>query len=172
MPERDLSFEALAEETGSTISSERGALNKALKEIREASPDLDDADLATVIRIKAGQYRKTFPTMALTPTALAKHWMRVEVEQPKPTYREEPSRRAGSCPDCDGHKMVLVAYRPARQTIWMEQKKIQPNPNEKGYEEWAPCPSCNLEASADFWRHDGSRFRVMDPGSVRERMAR
>ena len=46
----------------------RGAVNKALKELREigATP----ADLEA----KAAAYRKTWPGMSLTPTALVKHW--------------------------------------------------------------------------------------------------
>jgi len=46
----------------------RGQINKALKELREigATP----ADL----KAKAVAYRKTWPGMSLTPTALVKHW--------------------------------------------------------------------------------------------------
>lgn len=170
---QDLSFEALVEVTGATISSERGALNSALKQIREASPDLDDGDLALVIRLKATQYRTAFPAIALTPTALAKHWNRVSEEQPKPTYEPRVSQ-PGHCATCDDHKLVLVGHLPPVQTIWMRERGIEvsQHPAEKGFEQYACCPDCNSDANIAYWRHDGTRFIPLDPARIRELMQR
>lgn len=157
--ERDLSFEALVEVTNANVAAERGALNAALAQIREASPELDDADLAMLIQMRARSYRQAWPDITLTPTALAKHWGRVEEEAPKPTY---PTRTEGGtiCTTCDGDKMVLVGYRRSESE----------HPGEKGFDLMAPCPDCNSGANGDFWRADGSRFRLPDPGRVREMM--
>ena len=75
----DLAWEALVRETASNPAMERGALNKALKAIREAyySEGLLEEDLPGEIHTRALAYKRTFPNAALTPTALAKHWFRV-----------------------------------------------------------------------------------------------
>lgn len=49
-------------------SSARGAINKAVKELR------DIAATPAEIEAKAADYRKTWPDITLTPTALVKHW--------------------------------------------------------------------------------------------------
>jgi hypothetical protein len=152
----DLPWEALVEVTGATVASERGALNAALKQIREASDKLTDEELAGEIRYRSKTYRETFPGMALTPTALAKHWERIPIEAPKPTY---PSQKGGTsiCATCEGDKLVLVATRPSA--------------NERSpYDEYAPCPDCNAGAKGDFWRADGTPFRLPDPALVRRMM--
>ena len=151
---RDLSFEALVEVTGASIAAERGALNKALQMIRMEEPELEDEDLAMLVRLRAESYRKAWPHMALTPTALAKHWGRIEESVQKPTYAE-PLGQPSRCPTCDGHKMVLVRERSS------------PNPR-SGFDEWAPCPSCNSTTSGNYWRTDGSRHQVLDPEEVRK----
>jgi DNA-binding transcriptional ArsR family regulator len=46
----------------------RGAINRAVKELREIGATPQD------VEAKAAAYRKTWPEMSLTPTALAKHW--------------------------------------------------------------------------------------------------
>ena len=46
----------------------RGQVNKALKELREIGATPSD------LEAKAAAYRKTWPGMSLTPTALVKHW--------------------------------------------------------------------------------------------------
>jgi hypothetical protein len=157
----DLPFEALVEATGATIASERGALNAALRQIRESASELTEDELALEIRHRADVYRKVFPNAALTPTALAKHWERMPVEAPKPTY---PDRAPSECQTCGGVKLVLVGYRPAPH--------LPPGHNvpEAGFEEYAPCPDCNHDTDGSFWRVDGTRFRVMDPAEVRQRM--
>lgn len=70
---RDEMFEALAEsceiDWRHLTPSARGELNKATKALREAG----DANPAE-IRYRVGAYRRTYPSMALTPSALAKHW--------------------------------------------------------------------------------------------------
>src|SRR4030095_14996727 len=55
---RDLSFEALVEVTGATVASERGAINMALKQIRETSSEHSDVELASEIRYRAKTYRE------------------------------------------------------------------------------------------------------------------
>ena len=147
------------EVTGATVASERGALNAALKQIREASDQLTDEELASEIRFRAETYRKTFPGMALTPTALAKHWERIPLEAPKPTY-PEPSP-AGECSTCGGNKLVVYSTRPIEGGI-PDHIHVM--------EEFAPCPDCNSGASVGFWRADGSRFNPPDPAQVRRRL--
>lgn len=80
--ERDFSWEALVRETHANPAMERGALNAALAAIREAafSEGLMEDGLPEEIRLRAEAYRRTFPGLTLTPTALAKHWFRVMVK--------------------------------------------------------------------------------------------
>lgn len=77
--ERDLAWEALVEETKANPAMERGALNQALRAIREAAATegLLEEDVPAEIRLRAAAYRRTFAGLTLTPTALAKHWFRV-----------------------------------------------------------------------------------------------
>jgi hypothetical protein len=152
---QDFSFEALVEVTGATVSSERGALNAALRDIREAADELTDEELASEIRYRASIYRAMWPDMALTPTALSKHWERIPLEAPKPTY-PEPSP-AAECETCGGNKFVVYSTRPSANPLSL-------------YEEVAPCPDCNSGANAGFWRSDGTRFNAPDPGLVRRRI--
>jgi hypothetical protein len=156
MPDRDLSFEALVEATGATIKSERGQLNTALKTIREEEPELDDEDLAVLIRLRGEDYRRYMPGMACTPTALAKHWNRVRAEVER--KHETRAKAAGEepvtiCPTCGGDRMVVVFTRPSQ------------NPN-SGFDECAPCPDCNPTV-VSWWRHDGTRRVTPDPDVVR-----
>jgi hypothetical protein len=71
---RDLCFEALVEFQGATLShltsTERGKLNKALKDIRTADP----AVTADEIKRRGDQYRSQHPEWARTAMALAGHW--------------------------------------------------------------------------------------------------
>lgn len=71
-PRKDLLFEALAEVCGMSLgeltTSARGAMNRAAKELRDLS-----ATPAEVER-RAQAYRKKYPGIDLTPSALAKHW--------------------------------------------------------------------------------------------------
>jgi hypothetical protein len=158
MSKQDLSWEALVEVTGATVASERGALNAALKQIREACPDHSDEELAGEIRFRSKTYRETWPSIALTPTALAKHWERIPLEAPKPTYTET---KPSECATCGGDKLVVYSTRPAPDGS---------DDHVHVYEEFAPCPDCNSGASVGFWRADGSRFNAPDPGLVRRRL--
>jgi DNA-binding transcriptional ArsR family regulator len=70
--QKDTIFEAVAEacgwELGSLTRSARGQLNRATKELRDigATPEQ--------IAGRAKGYRKQYPSMSLTPSALVKHW--------------------------------------------------------------------------------------------------
>lgn len=69
---RDEIFDALCEtcriDPKELTSSARGAVNKAVKELRRL--EVTDAD----VRARADAYRAQYPTVALTPSALVKHW--------------------------------------------------------------------------------------------------
>lgn len=80
---RDYAYEALAEVTSTDQNVGRGQLNAALKQIREQSEIKDSYLLSAEIHERAKMYRRVFPEIALTPTALAKHWQRVEAEATK-----------------------------------------------------------------------------------------
>lgn len=72
---------------GTTLtSSARGAINKALKELREIGTD------PATLEAKAAAYRKTWPDITITPTALVKHWAQLGVKQ---------SGRAPACGLCN-----------------------------------------------------------------------
>ena len=136
--ERDLSFEALVEVTGANISAERGALNRALMEIRSEMEDVDDPDLAEEIRFRAAAYRRAWPTVALTPTALSKHWSRIQMEAQTPTTKVaavEPEQGWWLCGLCQNDGWVFVA----------------------GTNDTAPCPECNRGRKAEIaaYRREG-----------------
>ena len=89
---RDHSWDALVDVTQAQPHLERGALNKALKVIRDAAQTegLKEEDIPLEIRRRAAAYRRTYPQMAMTPIALAKHWFRVIT----------PNERKHECPVC------------------------------------------------------------------------
>jgi hypothetical protein len=130
MIERDISFETLAEVCGADItqltSSSRGQLNAALRQLREAHPDLADLELALVIEDKAKAYRQVMPDVLLTPSALIKHWPSLEAQRDRQQAYPEP-RDPYDCPTCDGLRLI-----PATDVFV------------SGY---APCPSCNQKAA-------------------------
>ena len=141
MAERDLAFEALAEVTNTDWNVGRGELNAALKQIRDQEPTeiaLDGPLLAGLIYDKARAYREFMGEgIALTPTALAKHWQRVQAQAPGPYRTISPSPGAGGsarCGTCNGDKLVLVRLRPSLNPV-------------SGYEEYAPCPDCTGTAA-------------------------
>lgn len=102
--ERQYDFEALAEVTATDWNIGRGELNAALKSIRAQSEITDSYLLSVEIHNRAGKYRAVFEGAALTPTALSKHWKRVDEEtkarkplpppKPLPTSRREQNREA------------------------------------------------------------------------------
>lgn len=98
---RDYAYEALAEVTSTDMAVGRGALNAALRDIRKQEPDLTDSYLLSAeIHDRAKMYRQVFPEVALTPTALSKHWLRVKEAAPKRgganLTAEHPSSLPGS----------------------------------------------------------------------------
>jgi len=168
MATRDFAFEALAEVTNTDWTAGRGELNAALKSIRTQEPDIHDGYLLSCeIHDRAKMYVVVMgDEILLTPTALAKHWKRVKAEMPRPRATISPvvpsrgdgTHGPGACETCDGDKMVLVAIRPSAT-----------NPT-SGFEEMAPCPECNSDVDAGFWRGDGSRFVPPTAEQTRMRM--
>ena len=162
MAERDLSFESLVETLGwklnAIATTQRGPLNAALKAIREQEPDLDDEDLAILIRLRADDYRKVYPGMPLTPTALSKHWSSIAEEMRR--ARGEREQQAASpadkqpeiCPRCRGDKIVAVYSRPSPNVL-------------SSFDECAPCPDCNPTVIS-WWSQDGRHHHTPDPDEV------
>lgn len=153
--ERDYAYEALAETTGTDMTAGRGELNVALKSIRDQSEIDDSYLLADEIHVRSKLYRLVMPDVLLTPTALAKHWLRVfEEANRKPAVASNQSAAVSPCETCGGDWWVLVGHR------------------EDGHEEWAPCPDCGTKIDASFWRqHNGTRFTPPDPARVRQMMS-
>lgn len=74
---RDLAFEALAKLEGgyqNLTKSARGAVNKALKEIREVAPNVTSRE----IDWRIGQFKKQFGNCTPTATSIARHWARLK----------------------------------------------------------------------------------------------
>lgn len=185
--EPDLAWEALIEVTNANVTEERGALNRALAQIREqtAELDVDGGELAIIIRSRAEEYRAVWPAVALTASALAKHWERVPVEHERMLVQREQERereaekkkRRGTnlqvnngCVTCGGDRWVTVAHRKPVTTIWMQEHGIEPklHPQDRGFEETAPCPVCNVGAAPmqNYW--DGRSWEYSsEPGEVR-----
>lgn len=165
--ERDYGYEALAESTNTDMDAGRGELNAALASIREqvGLPLGDPADsylLGDEIHRRARQYRHVMGAeVILTPTALAKHWKRVEGEtrqrqQPVAQGTNRSVVNSDDCATCDGDRFVVMQTRPA---------------GDGEADEMAPCPDCNGQVVS--WRRaDGQRMTTPDPDRVRERLAR
>lgn len=154
MSTRDFCWEAMIEVTGANPEVERGAINKALKSIRELEPELalDNYLLSAEIHERAKAYRELFPDGAMTPPALAKHWVRVLEQRPKPQTVNAPAAPATYGCICNGDKIVFVGV------------------DEKGHDQTAPCPECNPTAEVGFWRADGTRFHGLEQRDVRVRI--
>ena len=90
-------FNALAEALGivpgELTPSARGAMNKALADLRKVGADADE------IYERAAVYRRMYPNAALTPSALARHWPQLiekNVRASSPVGRAlELARKAG-----------------------------------------------------------------------------
>lgn len=116
--ERDYAYEALAEVTASDPEVARGQLNAALRDIRAMESIIgtlvNSYLLGAEIHERAKMYRSVFDDAALTPNALAKHWLRVKEESTK--------KRAGvnlHAPDPE------LKYSPvARERNLAEARKI------------------------------------------------
>lgn len=167
---RDLSFEKLAEvcgvDVGALDGQSRGLLNRALRLMREATPDLDDGELAMVIEGKAASYLKVMGGALLTPTALAKHWAQLEglvAQQQAREQRVNAITNPSQCSTCGGDRMVLAYYRPAANAHPAHRKP------QDGFEEWTPCPGCNPTASAIAiaYRERFDRFHPQRSPNVR-----
>lgn len=147
-------WDALAAVTGSHSDANRGELSMALK-IISSQTELRGEDLAVEIHAQAVRYRQVMGEALLTPTALAKHWTRVEVEAQRSRGTNQHSKV--DCETCGGDRMVVVGTR--------EEGKGR-------VEEMAPCPDCNPRCRADFRRYDGSMVKALDPARVREMVAK
>ena len=103
MKERNYSYEALAEATNCDMNASRGELNISLKTIRAQESGLTDYALADEIHRRAVLYREVMGEgVLLTPTALAKHWIRVHEESSRPrkvetTNTHAPATKCGLC---------------------------------------------------------------------------
>jgi hypothetical protein len=95
-----LAFEMLVKIQGSTLDAltrnERGAINVALRDIREVMPDMDDEKLAQEIKRRAREYvdGERMPKGAmLTATALAKWWSQLSARSQSGSLGESPPPR-------------------------------------------------------------------------------
>lgn len=90
---RNLPWDALVSSTSADEVAEKGRIAKALKTIREivvrdsSEQTFETAQngewwIARQITARAGLYRRRWPTVELTPTALAANWSRVMTAQP------------------------------------------------------------------------------------------
>lgn len=95
----DECFEALVEIQGSRLNSltrsERGAINRALGEIRRVMPDVT----AATIRQRAETYREKMPRITLTANALASWWGRLGGNGAEPSAAPVVSTHEHAPPD-------------------------------------------------------------------------
>jgi hypothetical protein len=153
MRQSDPAYEALAEATSADMEGSRGELNRALKLIRDQTDAIGE-HLASEIRTRALMYRQVMPDVMLTPTALAKHWQRLETEVRKqPPATNRTAQTGTDCETCGGDRMVLVQTRPA--------------PN-GAHEEYSCCPTCNPSNSSYYVM--GRKVEALDPEQVLARM--
>jgi hypothetical protein len=164
---RDLPFEALAEVTSTDWTVGRGILNAALRDIRTQQPGLEDVELANEIVYRAKLYRRMFPDIAITPPALAKHWLRIFEENKRSSATNQATVRT-DCQTCDGHRFVVVSTRPAATTQWMKEHGFSGSGE---IEEYAPCPDCASDIDASWRRFDGTWARPPDPEKVRQMLS-
>lgn len=77
--ERNLCWDALVQATQANPAFTPGRIAAALKAIREAArtEGILEEDLPREIEMRCSNYRKLWPGLTLTPTALAAHWFRV-----------------------------------------------------------------------------------------------
>lgn len=92
---RDLVFETVAEVCGidwrnDLTPSARGQLARAVRDLKLVGAEPDE------IRARSENYRRTYPGISLTPTALTKHWPQLAraplPEQPKDRFVEMAER--------------------------------------------------------------------------------
>ena len=169
--ERDYAYEALAECTDADAKANRGELNIALKAIREQSELTDSFLLAAEIHERAKAYRDVMPDVLLTPTALSKHWRRVEAVSQRPPRGTNLSTQRDECETCGADRFVVVSKRRPVQSTWMRERGIELPPDEF-MDEYAPCPDCNAGIDTGFRRFDGSYSHPLDPARVKELIRR
>lgn len=88
-----------------------------------------------------------------------------EFDEPK----GKGSNRTGTvtqCRTCGGDRFVTVRLRRPDQTSWMDDHERVAS-SRSYHEEVAPCPDCN-HTEIEFYRHNRTRFVVMDPALVRQ----
>lgn len=168
--ERDYAFEALAEVTNCDVNASRGELNVALKSIREQSEISDSYLLADEIHTQARRYRDVMgDDILLTPTALAKHWKRVEAEVARaPRSTNQSAVSHDDCSTCQGDRFVVVSTRAPVQSEWMRQREISAS-KDASLEEYAPCPDCN-PTRVTMRRYDSTIVTTPDAAQTREWM--
>ena len=167
---RDYAYEALSEVTSTDMNAGRGELNAALKSIREQSEVTDSYLLADEIHTRAKMYRAVMPDVMLTPSALAKHWLRVFEEADRKRGERVNQSVSVVCETCGSDRFVVVALRKPVQSQWMRERGLEPT--EEMIEETAPCPDCNPKADTSHRRYDGTMAQGPDPARVRELMRR
>src|SRR5262249_42182276 len=90
---RNIPWDELVRVTQADETAEKGRIAKALKTIRELvvrdsstqtflDPETGEWWIARQINARAAQYRRRWPNVELTPTALAANWSRVVTAQP------------------------------------------------------------------------------------------
>jgi DUF917 family protein len=91
---RDEAFEALVRIQGASLAAltptERGSINKALKDIRTVAPDVTAAMLDTA----AMRWRRKYPTSSPTAMTLAKHWSELTAGITAESTSIDPDRQA------------------------------------------------------------------------------
>ena len=95
---RDLLFEAVIAATGQDLGTltkpARGVANRAVKELREVGATPEQVSAA------ARRWRQEFPNATLTPSALSKHWSKLQPKVAKqPTFERLP-QQSTTCPLC------------------------------------------------------------------------
>lgn len=125
---RDYAFEALAEVTASDPAVARGALNAALRDIRRQTPELEDSYLLSAeIHERAKLYAQVWPTAALTPTALSKHWLRLPEEAKKLKRGGTNLSVGGPQPLPPRSSQNLAEARKLMETLWPSATKPDPS---------------------------------------------
>ena len=121
MERRDFAYEALAEVTSTDQEIGRGQLNAALRDIRAQEPAVasieDSYLLGDLVHERAKMYRAMFLEIALTPNALAKHWLRVKEDAPKKRGANLNAERTSSLPP-SRREQNLNAAREAMKQLW------------------------------------------------------
>src|SRR3990167_172038 len=116
----DLAYEALAEATSTDMNEGRGELNAALRSIKEQWGADAPEYLPSEISERAKLYKRAMPGVMLTPSALAKHWLRVyDMAQQKTPQATNQSASRHDCMTCSRHGFVVYQTRPFPQTDWM-----------------------------------------------------